>query len=64
MNKLREIHQQIGLLIEGGNMFQELQEQLMSCIIFPQYNAGEKILELGCNIGRNTLVNSMFNRKR
>ena len=42
MNKLHEIHQQIGLLIEGGNMFQELQEQLMSCIIFQQYNAGEK----------------------
>ena len=56
MNKLREIHQQIGLLLEGGHMFQELEEQLMSCIIFPQYNAGEKILELGCNIGRNTLV--------
>jgi len=56
MNKLREIHQQIGLLLEGGHMFQELEEQLMSCIIFPQYNPGEKILELGCNIGRNTLV--------
>ena len=40
MNKLREIHQQIGLLLEGGHMFQELEKQLMSCIIFPQYNAG------------------------
>ena len=42
MNKLFEIHQQIRLLIEVGNMFQELQEQLMSCIIFPQNNPGEK----------------------
>ena len=56
MNKLHEIHQQIGLLIEGENMLQEFQEQLMSCIIFPQYTPGEKILELGCNIGHNTLV--------
>ena len=56
MNKRCEIHQKVGILLEGGNMFQELQEQLMSCMIFSQHNANEKILELGCNIGRNTLV--------
>ena len=46
MNKLREINQQVGILIEGGSMFEEVLEQVMLCDKFPQYNANEKYSNL------------------
>ena len=60
MNNLKTVHEHVGLLIEGGNMLQEVHEQLMSCIILSQYKPNSKILEIGCNIGRNTLVMSFL----
>ena len=46
MNKLRAIHQEKGIEIEGGTMFEEVQEQATSCVIFLQYNAIRGFLRL------------------
>ena len=35
---------------------EELPEQLMSCVAMQHYKQGEKNLEIGCNIGDNTLI--------
>ena len=56
LNVLQNIHQKIGSIIEGS-MEEEFLEQVMSCIaITDYYRTGDKVLEIGCNIGRNTLV--------
>ena len=48
---LEKIHKNVN--IDFGNMGLEYQEQLMTCIFL---TGNEKILEIGSNIGRNTLV--------
>ena len=41
----------------GGSMQEEVIEQVMSCAaITDYYKTGYRILEIGCNYGRNTLV--------
>lgn len=47
---MREIHRQI---LFKGNLYDEYPEQLMSCLFLP---SDAKVLEIGANIGRNTLV--------
>jgi len=49
-DRLREIHRQI---LFKGNLNEEYPEQLMSCLFLP---SDAKVLEIGANIGRNTLV--------
>jgi hypothetical protein len=56
MDILTNIHSNIPH-IEGGYMLDELPEQLLTCKYLKHfYKPGDTILELGCNIGRNTLV--------
>ena len=51
LQKLRQIH--LGLKLEGGSFNEEFPEQLMAT----RYLTGnEKVLEIGGNIGRNSLV--------
>ena len=51
IDRLRKIHDKVK--IDFGNIDEEYQEQLMSSIFL---NGNEKILEIGSNIGRNSLI--------
>ena len=56
MDLLQNIHKKIGF-VDGGSMNDEFMEQLMSCIAITEYyRPHDRILEIGCNIGRNTLI--------
>lgn len=52
MERLHEIHQRIGE-IEGGSMQEEFPEQLCTVSVLDE---DDRVLEIGCNIGRNSLV--------
>ena len=53
---LHNIHNKMVNFI-GGSMQEEFIEQVMSCkAITEYYKTGDRILEIGCNNGRNTLV--------
>ena len=56
LDMLHDIHTKT-LSFTGGSIQDEFIEQVMSCMaITNYYKTGDKILEIGCNIGRNTLV--------
>jgi len=58
-NKLRYIHNE--LKIKHGNLIDELPEQ---CMVAKYLTGNEKVLELGSNLGRNSLViNYILNKK-
>lgn len=52
MDRLQEIHEKIGQ-IQGGSMQEELPEQVLTCLAI---TSEDRVLEIGCNIGRNSLV--------
>ena len=53
---LNNIHNKM-VSFTGGSMKDEFMEQVMSCkAITEYYKTGDRILEIGCNYGRNTLV--------
>ena len=56
LDMLHDIHTKT-LSFTGGSIQDEFIEQVMSCMaITNYYKTGDKILEIGCNIGRNTLI--------
>ena len=56
MNVLYVIHQRIGNNISDGAMFEEFEEQVCVCIASQFFERNDRVLELGCNVGRVTLV--------
>ena len=56
LENLKNIHNKM-TSFNGGSMQEEFMEQVMSCIAITDcYKTGDRILEIGCNVGRNTLV--------